>query len=103
MSNYIDTDIYDPGANYNYGDGTGQNALMTLQRGNPAISWVQRHDVNVGMEFSLFRHALSGEVNYFNSLRFRTRITTAAARAVSKLGSPIAGTSAISGSKWAPT
>ena len=64
MSNYIDTDIYDPGANYNYGDGTGQNALMTLQRGNPAISWVQRHDVNVGMEFSLFRHALSGEVNF---------------------------------------
>lgn len=88
MSNYIDTDIYDPGANYNYGDGTGQNALMTLQRGNPAISWVQRHDVNVGMEFSLFRHALSGEVNYFNSLRFN-EITRRTSQLPGVLGSSV--------------
>ena len=88
MSNYIDTDIYDPGANYNYGDGTGQNALMTLQRGNPAISWVQRHDVNVGMEFSLFRHALSGEVNYFNSLRF-DEITRRTSQLPGVLGSSV--------------
>ena len=61
---------------------------MTLQRGNPAISWVQRHDVNVGMEFSLFRHALSGEVNYFNSLRFN-EITRRTSQLPGVLGSSV--------------
>jgi len=62
--------VYNVGGNFNYGDGLGQNGYLVVQIGNPAISWVQRNELNVGVEASLFKKVLFVEVNYFNSTRF---------------------------------
>jgi TonB-linked SusC/RagA family outer membrane protein len=67
---YLYQNVYNIGGNYNYGDGIGQNSYLTVQTGNPNISWVQRNELNVGIETAVLNKSLFVEVNYFNSTRF---------------------------------
>jgi len=58
------------GANYSYGDAAGQNAMMNYAAGNPDLSFIQRSEMNAGVEASLLKHSIFVEANYFNSLRY---------------------------------
>ncbi len=44
----------------------GQFALALAYKGNPEITWETSHNFNVGVEFSLWKGRLSGNVEYFN-------------------------------------
>jgi TonB-linked SusC/RagA family outer membrane protein len=61
---------YTAGSAYNYGDGNGANNAMTITYGNGDLSWVQRNELNIGVETSLFNRWLFVEANYFNSLHY---------------------------------
>ncbi|MPM59794.1 hypothetical protein SDC9_106640 [bioreactor metagenome] len=67
---YLYQNVYNVGGTFNYGDGIGQNNYMNVQTGNQNISWVQRNELNAGIETSLFNKVLFMEVNYFHSTRF---------------------------------
>lgn len=67
---YLYQNVYNVSGNFNYGDGIGQNGYLAVQTGNPNISWIQRNELNAGVEVSLFKKTLFMEVNYFNSTRF---------------------------------
>ena len=61
---------YSAGSAYNYGDGNGQNTMMTLGSGNPDLSFMQSNEFNAGFEASLIKHKVFVEANYFNNLRY---------------------------------
>lgn len=67
---YLSQNIYNISGTYNYGDGSGQNNYMGIQTGNPNISWIERNELNIGMETSLFKKSIAAEINYFQSTRF---------------------------------
>jgi TonB-linked SusC/RagA family outer membrane protein len=69
-SYYMYQNVYNVGGNFNYGDGLGQNGYLVVQTGNPNLSWVERNELNAGLEASLLKDMLSFEINYFRSLRF---------------------------------
>jgi TonB-linked SusC/RagA family outer membrane protein len=61
---------YTTSSAYNYGDGVGANNAMTLTYGNNNLSWVQRNELNIGLEAKLLDRMFSIDANYFNSLHF---------------------------------
>ena len=67
---YLYQNVYNVGGNYNYGDALGQNGYLNVQTGNPDISWVERNELNVGIETSVLNKLLFLEINYFHSTRF---------------------------------
>jgi len=67
---YLYQNVYNVSGSFNYGDGLGQNGYLAVQTGNPNISWVERNELNVGLETSVFNKSLFFEVNYFHSTRF---------------------------------
>lgn len=69
-SYYMYQNVYNVGGNFNYGDGLGQNGYLVVQTGNPSISWVERNELNAGVEASVWNRMLSFEMNYFQSTRF---------------------------------
>ncbi|WP_295670530.1 SusC/RagA family TonB-linked outer membrane protein [uncultured Mucilaginibacter sp.] len=56
------------GSYYNAATGTYPNAYSTNQNANPLLKWEQRKGRNIGLDFSLFKGRLTGDVNYFNDL-----------------------------------
>ncbi|MEN6363268.1 MAG: SusC/RagA family TonB-linked outer membrane protein [Bacteroidales bacterium] len=67
---YLYQNVYNVAGSFNYGDGVGGNDYLSVQTGNPNISWVERNELNVGVEASLFGKSLFSEINYFRSVRF---------------------------------
>ncbi len=51
---------------YSVGSVDGEFALTLAYKGNPEITWETSHNFNAGIEFSLWKGRLSGNVEYFN-------------------------------------
>ncbi|MBO5188608.1 MAG: TonB-dependent receptor [Alistipes sp.] len=51
---------------YSVGSVDGDFALTLAYKGNPEITWETSHNFNAGIEFSLWKGRLSGNVEYFN-------------------------------------
>ena len=49
-------------------DGTDNWSVAFSQKGNENITWETNGNLNVGVEFSLFRSRLSGSIEYFNRI-----------------------------------
>ena len=46
--------------------GYGLTGNSTAQYSNPTLQWEKIHGTNIGLDFSLFKGRLSGDINYFN-------------------------------------
>lgn len=47
---------------------TGTNVSRVISYGNPLLRWEETYTTNVGVDFSFFKNALSGKVEYYNRL-----------------------------------
>lgn len=64
-------DMYTRYGSFPYADGTYTNLrTQVLNIGNSDVSWIERNELNLGAEASLFDNTLFAELNYFNSKRF---------------------------------
>lgn len=54
------------GRYYNAAQNFYPQAYGTSQNANPDLKWEERHGLNIGMDFSLFKNRLNGDVNWFN-------------------------------------
>lgn len=46
----------------------GEKVPNTVRPGNPAIKWQRKEDRSAGLEFSLFKHRINAEVNYYSNV-----------------------------------
>jgi TonB-linked SusC/RagA family outer membrane protein len=68
---YMYQDMFRNNGSFNYSDGSYRNSLTQIVNiGNPDLTWVERNELNLGAEVSLFNKALSAEFNYFHSKGF---------------------------------
>ena len=60
---YMYQDMYKQGGNFNYSDGTSANKLTQIFNiGNKNISWIERNELNIGVETSMFNNSLFTEI-----------------------------------------
>jgi len=71
-SNYsLSHDAFFQNTSFSYADGTSSNKLTKVVNiGNKDITWIERNELNLGAEVSMFKNSLSAEFNYFHSKRF---------------------------------
>lgn len=69
-SYYLYRDTYASGGNFAYGDGAGSNGQMVITKGNEGLSWIKKHDLNVGIEAMAFNRSLRFEANWYRTYRF---------------------------------
>lgn len=53
---------------HSYNEETGEYSISLSYKGNNEITWETHNDLNVGVDFELFRGALNGTVEYFNNI-----------------------------------
>ena len=63
-SNFPYSDQY----KHSYNEETGEYSISLSYKGNNEITWETHNDLNVGVDFELFRGALNGTVEYFNNI-----------------------------------
>lgn len=62
---YQSLELYGSSGQY-YDDGKWYTAYQISQNANPDLKWEETSMFNVGVDFSLFRHRLSGSLEYYN-------------------------------------
>ena len=66
---YMYQDEYQINGFVRYNDGSGNNRVSLLNTGNKQLTWIERDELNVGMEATLFQHRLMITANIFQSIR----------------------------------
>jgi TonB-linked SusC/RagA family outer membrane protein len=68
---YMYQDMYTKNSSFSYSDGAYSNSLTQIVNiGNKDITWIERNELNLGAEASMFNNSLFAEFNYFHSKRF---------------------------------
>jgi TonB-linked SusC/RagA family outer membrane protein len=68
---YMYQDMFRKNGSFAYSDGSYRNSLtQVVNIGNPDLSWIERNELNLGAEASIFNNALTAEFNYFHSKGF---------------------------------
>lgn len=67
---YLYRDTYAADGNFAYGDGAGSNSQMEITKGNKDLSWIKKHDLNIGVEAMAFDRSLRFEANWYRTYRF---------------------------------
>jgi len=49
-----------------YNATTGEYSIKMIQKGNNNLTWESNKEVNVGLEFALFKNRLNGSIEYYN-------------------------------------
>ena len=68
---YMYQNMFKKNTSFSYSDGAYSNSLTQIVNiGNPNITWIERNELNLGAEASMFNNSLFAEFNYFHSKRF---------------------------------